>query len=247
MNNSGAAIQGVSPSDSGPPMAKPMNPAARRRNSGASGEPDHRWRRPRTDSAIKRRAQDQPGPRVGIGLGPHQHHRHGGDDDRQRQDTRADERPQHACRPTRRPAGRRRTTSSRRRRRQGPAEPARSRRGDARARCRGPARSTAPRRRCPCAAISQVARMARPQVSPAATSSDRLRRLAGLLALLRDAAGRALRDPPAREVAFDLLVRVPERAAVLLAMTASLVANTSSAPPATLVTAAQREMSRTEL
>ena len=38
------------------------------------------------------------------------------------------------------------------------------------------------------------------------------------------------------EVAFDLLVRVPERAAVLLAMTASLVATTSSAPPATLVT-----------
>ncbi len=29
MNSSGAAIHWVSPSDSGPPMAKPMNPAAR--------------------------------------------------------------------------------------------------------------------------------------------------------------------------------------------------------------------------
>jgi hypothetical protein len=61
--------------------------------------------------------------------------------------------------------------------------------------------------------------------------------LAGLLTLLRGIAGRARRDPPAREVAFDLLVRVPERATVLLAMSASLVANTSSTPPATLVTA----------
>ncbi len=53
MNSSGAAIQGVNPSDSGPPMAKPMNPPARRRSSGSSGEPDHRWRRPRSDRAIR--------------------------------------------------------------------------------------------------------------------------------------------------------------------------------------------------
>jgi len=87
----------------------------------------------------------------------------------------------------------------------------------------------------PRAAISQVARMARPQVSPAATSNDWLRRLAGLLTFRRDAAGRALRDLP-RGVAFDLLVRALVRAAVLLAMVARVVANTSSTPPATLVT-----------
>jgi hypothetical protein len=94
----------------------------------------------------------------------------------------------------------------------------------------------------PLAAIIQVARTARPQVSPAVTSRDRLRRLAGLpgrLAawggLLLGAVDRPLRDAP-REVAFDLLVRAPERAAVLLAMPARLVANTPSAPSATLVT-----------
>nr|BBX77672.1 hypothetical protein MFLOJ_14590 [Mycobacterium florentinum] len=76
----------------------------------------------------------------------------------------------------------------------------------------------------PRAAISQVARIARPPVMPAATSRDRWRRLARLLAFLRAGAGRALRDPLDREVAFDLLVRVPERAAVLLAMGSSLVA-----------------------
>ncbi|BBZ48557.1 hypothetical protein MHEI_02740 [Mycobacterium heidelbergense] len=83
----------------------------------------------------------------------------------------------------------------------------------------------------PRAAIIQVARMARPQVSPAATSSDRLRRLAGLLALLPGAACRAPRGR-----AFDLLVRDPGRATVLLAMTARVVAKASSLPPATLVT-----------
>ncbi|BBY21410.1 hypothetical protein MSTO_16150 [Mycobacterium stomatepiae] len=76
----------------------------------------------------------------------------------------------------------------------------------------------------PRAAISQVARMARAPVIPAATSRDRWCRLRGLLAFLRGGAGRALRDPLDREVAFDLLVLVPERAAVLLAMGSSLVA-----------------------
>src|SRR5580693_3000673 len=78
----------------------------------------------------------------------------------------------------------------------------------------------------PFAAISQVARRARPQLSPTATSNGRLRRLAGpltpltgLLAFLRGLPGRALRDEP-REAAFDLLVREPERATVLLAMAA---------------------------
>ncbi|BBY68020.1 hypothetical protein MINTM008_38090 [Mycobacterium intracellulare] len=89
----------------------------------------------------------------------------------------------------------------------------------------------------PRAAINQVARRARPQVSPIPTSGERFRRRAGLLGFLRGAAGRAPRDPPAREGAFDLLVRLAERAAVLLGMTARVVATASSTPPATLVTA----------
>ncbi len=84
--------------------------------------------------------------------------------------------------------------------------------------------------------------MARPQASPVDTSSDRWCRREGLptpltgLDLFLGTADRALRDAP-REVAFDLLVRVPERATVLLDITASLVAITPSTPSATLVTA----------
>ena len=51
MNNSGAQIHAVSPSDSGPPIAKPMNPAACARPPGLSGEPAHRCHRPSTGSA----------------------------------------------------------------------------------------------------------------------------------------------------------------------------------------------------
>src|SRR5690606_521439 len=43
------------------------------------------------------------------------------------------------------------------------------------------------------------------------------------------------RAPP-RDLAFDLLLRAPDRVAVLLAMIASLVANTPLAPSATPVT-----------
>ncbi|BBY08058.1 hypothetical protein MNVI_33760 [Mycobacterium noviomagense] len=78
----------------------------------------------------------------------------------------------------------------------------------------------------PLATISQPARTAWPQRSPAVTSSDRLWRF---FALLRGAAGRAGRTLP-RGAAFDLLVRLPDRAAVLLGMTASLIANAPSAP-----------------
>ncbi|GAB4661440.1 hypothetical protein MAHJHV64_03860 [Mycobacterium avium subsp. hominissuis] len=88
----------------------------------------------------------------------------------------------------------------------------------------------------PRAASIQPARRARPQVRPAATSGGCCRRRVGLPGLRRDAAGRAPRDPLDREVAFDLLVRLPERAAVLLGMTARVVATASSTPPATLVT-----------
>ena len=51
MNNSGAAIHAVTPSDSGPPIAKPMKPAACCRPAGVSGEPAHRCHSPSAGSA----------------------------------------------------------------------------------------------------------------------------------------------------------------------------------------------------
>ena len=51
MNSSGAQIHLVSPSESGPPIAKPMKPAACARPAGVSGEPAHRCHRPSTGSA----------------------------------------------------------------------------------------------------------------------------------------------------------------------------------------------------
>ncbi|BBY60168.1 hypothetical protein MSAR_33040 [Mycolicibacterium sarraceniae] len=75
--------------------------------------------------------------------------------------------------------------------------------------------------------ISQVARAARPEATAAVATGEEVRFLAGL----RRAAGFAGRDVP-----FDLVVRALERAAVLFAMRASLVAITPSAPPTTPVT-----------
>jgi hypothetical protein len=235
MNNSGAAIQAVNPSANGPPMAKPTNPAARRRNSGSPGEPDHRWRKPRTDSVIMLAPRISRGRASGLGC--------------VRISTTATTPRTAGSARTAEPMNVRSTAST-----HAPTGRAASNHELAAITTARPSSTSAiPSRRCPGsmsrarpidratppvprAAISQVARMARPQVSPAATNTDRLRRLAGLLALRRGAAGRALRAPLAREVAFDLLVRLPERATVLLGMMPRVVANTSSAPPATLVT-----------
>ena len=52
MNSSGAAIHAVSPSDSGPPSAKPMKPAACWRAAGSAGDPAHRCHSPSAGSAI---------------------------------------------------------------------------------------------------------------------------------------------------------------------------------------------------
>ncbi len=51
MKSSGAQIHAVSPSESGPPMAKPMNPAACARPAGVSGEPAHKCHSPSAGSA----------------------------------------------------------------------------------------------------------------------------------------------------------------------------------------------------
>ncbi|HXO56088.1 MAG TPA: hypothetical protein VN866_06010, partial [Mycobacterium sp.] len=67
----------------------------------------------------------------------------------------------------------------------------------------------------PLASISHVARTARPHASPALVTSEWLRRLARRRTGLRR--GCAERERP-REAPFDLLVRAPEGATVLLAM-----------------------------
>ncbi len=48
----GVAIQAVRPSESGPAMANPMNPPACRRATGSAGDPDHRCHRPNTGRQI---------------------------------------------------------------------------------------------------------------------------------------------------------------------------------------------------
>ncbi|GFG85512.1 hypothetical protein MALGJ_21880 [Mycolicibacter algericus] len=87
------------------------------------------------------------------------------------------------------------------------------------------------------ATINHAARAARPQAIPAPASPECCRHGAGLRRAAAARAGRAL----AREPAFDLLVRFPDRAlvalAVLLAIAASLTAIPSLAPSATLATA----------
>src|SRR5258705_6597198 len=52
MNSKGAAIHSVRPSDSGPPIAKPRNPAACCRARGSTGDPAHRCQSPRAGSVI---------------------------------------------------------------------------------------------------------------------------------------------------------------------------------------------------
>lgn len=97
----------------------------------------------------------------------------------------------------------------------------------------------------PRATTSHAARVARPQASPSATGLE-WPRLAGFRRGTDARAARAARPgrAPALDPVFDLLVRapdrVPDRATVLLGMTASLVAIASLAPFATLIAALLR-------
>ena len=184
-----------------------------------------------------RRAEDQPRPGVGVGLGAHQQDRDRGERDRQQQRRPSRSARAGSCRSIRRPAVRRRTTSSRRRRPRFPAAPARCRPGGGRGRCRGRGPPIGPSIRRPLASMNQPARAPRPMASPAAGTGDALRRLTGL----RRGAGRAARDPDF-EPAFDLLERAPERAAVLLGMASSLVADAPNSPSATRVTVRCRNL-----
>ena len=99
MNSSGAAIHWVSPSDSGPPMAKPMKPAACWRPGGVVRGTGPQVPQAQRGQRDHRRAEDQPRPGVGIGLGPHQDDRDRDERERQQQDGRADQHAQEVVDP----------------------------------------------------------------------------------------------------------------------------------------------------
>ena len=165
-----------------------------------------------------RRAEDQPRPRLGVGFGAHQHHGDRGEHDRNR--TTAE--PMSTRRkvsihwPTGRAASNQElaaiTTAMPS---SASAMPSRRWPGS-RSRALPTERAVDP---APLASINQPARTPRPTVAPA----DEIGR--GVAASSRLPAGRrGRRTRPAREPAFDLLERAPDRAAVLLGMSASLVA-----------------------
>ncbi len=212
MNNSGAAIHCVSPSDSGPPMAKPMNPAACCRPGGVSGEPDHRCHRPSAGRAIIAAPRISRGRASGLGsvrirttaIAT------SASGNTRTADPISTRRKLSIHPPTGRAASNHELATTM------TAMPSNARAMPSRrwpasmSRARPTERAVDP---APLASINQPARAPRPIASPVAGMREALRRLAGL----RRGAGLAARDPD-REPAFDLLERAPERAAVLLGM-----------------------------
>ena len=215
MNSNGAAIHALSPSDSGPPIAKPRKPAACCRAMGSCGDPANRCHSPSEGSTII------AAPRISRGL-------ESGSGSVRISTTAATasaigsstaEAPMSTRRkvsihcPTGRAASNQElaviTTAMPSRAK---AMPSRRWPGS-RSRALPTERAVDP---APLASISQPARTPRPTVVPAAEIGEGLRRGAGFRrGVVRD---------PAREPAFDLLERAPDRATVLLGMSASLVA-----------------------
>ena len=106
MNNSGAQIHGVNPSESGPPIAKPMNPAACARPSRGVRRTGPQMPQAQRRQGDHRRPEHQPRPGVRIRLGAHQQHRDRGGDHWQRHHRRPDEDPHHRVDPGADRAGR---------------------------------------------------------------------------------------------------------------------------------------------
>ena len=218
MNSSGAAIHAVRPSESGPPIAKPMNPAACWRAAGSCGDPAHRCHSPSAGSTII------AAPRISRGRARGRA--------RCASARRRSRRAGSATAPPRSRSGAQEGVDPRADR-PGGVEPGTrgDHHGDAE-QCQRDAVAAvsgfdvagpADRARgdpAPLASISQPARAPRPTSAPAAEIGEGFRRRGRLPAGRR---GRAGRVPP-REPVFDLLVRAPERAAVLLGMSVSLVA-----------------------
>ena len=232
MNSSGVAIQAVSPSESGPPMAKPMKPAACWRPAGSCGEPDHRCHSPSAGSAIIAAPRISRGRASGSGSVRIRTTAIAASEERQQHDGRADDHAQDGVDPAAdRPGGVEPGTG-------GDDD------GDAQQRQRdavapvagldvaGAARPSGRSIRRPWR--PSASRRGRPgrRRSPAAAMRDGAAPFGRLPARARAAPARV----PDREPAFDLLERAPERAAVLLAMGASLVATAPYSPSATLVT-----------
>ena len=136
MNSSGAAIHSVSPSDSGPPMAKPRNPAACWRPGGSVGEPAHRCHSPSGGQRDHCRTEDEPRScfwaRLRFASAPRQSRQARWERGRRPIRSAREE----TCRSTGRRDARRRTMSWRRSPRRCRAAPVRCRRGDGRVRGR---------------------------------------------------------------------------------------------------------------
>ena len=231
MNSRGVAIHALRPSDSGPPMAKPTNPAACWRPVGSVRRPRPEVPQSQSGQGDHRRAEDQAGRDSGLGsvrinvtaitasaIGQ-QYHR-GSDQRAQRAvDPRADR--SRGVEP--------RTGGDHHR--------------DAHQRQRDPVAAVAgldvvgaADRSCGAAHSPGDHQPGGPRspADPRARGGDH-----GRVVPPVGRSGRLLRGAEAcaadREPAFDLLVLAPERAAVLLGMGASLIAITPSAPSATLV------------
>ncbi len=99
MNSNGAQIHAVSPSESGPPIANPMNPAACAAPCGRVRRAGPQVPQPQRRQRDHRRAQHQPWAGLGVRLGAHQQQRHSGGDEGQHPDRRADEDPHHRVDP----------------------------------------------------------------------------------------------------------------------------------------------------
>ena len=216
MNSSGAAIHAVSPSDSGPPMREADEAGGVLSRDGLRRRTRPQMPQPESGQHDHRRAEDQPWPRLGVGLGAHQHHGDRGQRDRQQHDRGTDEHPQERVDP--RPDRPRRVEPGTRGDHHGDAE---QRQGDAvaavaRLEVAGPA-DRARRRSC---ALGQH------QPARAHTAADgracrrNRRRDSGAAPAFSVARSARL----AREPVFDLLERLPDRAAVLLGMPVRLVA-----------------------
>ena len=176
-----------------------------------------------------RRTEHQPGPGLGVGLGAHQHHRDRGQRDRQ-QDAPPNRRASAGrCRSTVRRAGPHRTRSSRA---ITTAMPSRARAMPSR---RWPGSRS---RALPTERAVDPAPLGQHQPACPGTPADGLARRRDRATGCGAAAGfrRGAATGPVRELAFDLLERVPERRRSYLACGSSLVACAPYSPSATRVT-----------
>ena len=234
--SSGVAIHALNPSASGPPMANPMNPPACWRAAGSVGAPDHRCQSPSTGRQISVVPSTSRGRVSGCGS--------------VRIRTTATAAMSSGSRTTAPPTSVRSTESI-----QAPTGRAASNQDAAAITTASASKpSASPSRRwpgsmsrarpteravdpAPRATTSQVARAARPPAAAAVANGDGPFLTGGLRRGGAGLLGWEVRDVrAARAGGCDLVVRAPERAAVLFAMRARLIAVVPLAPSDTGVT-----------